>query len=146
MTALAADGKSDAYYDVTAVAERVPNGDTVYSIGSTSGNRSATVTNWNFDVVVTNLDNTTYVEKGMEVVSNTSFGASCEGDSGGPWFQITGATTAKFEGITSSGDTPLLFRTRPDTVRPIQCNSRSFFSPVAQIRIAYPNRVFQFTR
>jgi Trypsin len=144
LTTIAADGKSDAYYDVTSVAERVGNGETIYSIGSTSGIRSATVVNWNSDVVVSAAVSN-QVLKNMVTVSNTSFGAGCQGDSGGPWFQITGTTTAKFAGILSTGNTLLLKRTRlDDSLAP--CYSNVSFSPVAQIRTAFPGRVFTFTR
>ena len=147
VTATTATGL-DFYYDVTAVAERVPNGDTVYSIGTTSGNRSATVTNWNTDLVFpATSTTTTIVLKNMVMVSNTSLnlGSGCTGDSGGPWYQITGPTTAKFAGIQSAVDTQVTSTTRLDSV-PATCFTNSYFSPVAQIRIAYPNRVFQFTR
>ena len=144
LTTTAADG-SDIYYDVTAVAERVGNGETVYSIGSTSGIRSATVVNWNTDTLV--VDATiSRVRKNMVQVSNTSFGSACAGDSGGPWYQITGTTTAKFAGIQStSGGTTLPPKTRLDN-QLANCFVDSYFSPVAQIRIAYPGRVFTFTR
>jgi hypothetical protein len=145
LTTTAING-SDTYYDVTAVAERVGNGETVYSIGSTSGIRSATVSNWNTDLVFPATTSTpVIVRKGLVKVSNTSFVSSCAGDSGGPWFQITGTATAKFAGIQSSADTQVSNITRFDGVTST-CYTNSYFSPVAQIRIAYPNRVFQFTR
>ena len=144
LTTLAADGTSDVYYDVTSVTERVGSGETVYSIGSTSGIRSATVVNWNSDVVV-NAAVPNQVLKNMVTVSNTSFGAGCEGDSGGPWFQITGTTTAKFAGIMATGNTPLPKRVRLDDSL-VPCYSNASFSPVAQIRTAFPGRVFTFTR
>ncbi len=140
LTTIAADGKSDAYYDVTSVAERVGNGETVYSIGSTSGIRSATVVNWDSDIV-----GSAGVLKNMVTASNTSFGAGCQGDSGGPWFQITGTTTAKFAGIVSTGNTQLPRRIRLDDSTAL-CYSNVSFSPVAQIRTAFPGRVFTFTR
>jgi hypothetical protein len=143
LTTTAANG-SDVYYDVTAVAERVGNGETVYSIGSTSGIRSATVVNWNTDTVVSS--NISQVRKGMVQVSNASFGSGCQGDSGGPWFQIIGTTMAKFAGIQSAvGGTTLTPKTRLDN-QLVNCFSDSYFSPVAQIRIAYPGRVLTFTR
>jgi hypothetical protein len=131
---------------VTAVAERVGNGEVLSSIGASGGYRTATVTNWNYDSVLSPTANTFQILKGTVKVSNTTnFGAECTGDSGGPWFQITGSTTAKFAGIAAQADTPLIKRTLPDGSLS-QCLSNGYFSPVAQIRIAYPGRVFQFTR
>ncbi len=143
---LTASTNGDTYYDVTAVAERVGNGEVLSSIGASGGYRTATVTNWNYDSVLSPTANTFQILKGTVKVSNTTnFGAECTGDSGGPWFQITGSTTAKFAGIAAQADTPLIKRTLPDGLLS-QCLSNGYFSPVAQIRIAYPGRVFQFTR
>ena len=140
LTATNANG--DSYFDVTSVAERAGKGEILSSIGASGGYRTSTVVNSNLDIVDSE---TGIVKKGTVQVSNTTgFGAGCRGDSGGPWFQITGTMTAKFAGIAASADTPLVTRTLPSGQ--VQCYSNLFFSPVAQIRIAYPNRIFQFTR
>ena len=79
------------------------------------------------------------------MITNTGYYASCQGDSGGSWFQITGTTTAKFAGINAASDSQINTKTRPDG-QIVKCFSNGYFSPVAQIRIAYPGRVFTFIR
>lgn len=119
---------------------------TVSSIGASSGFCDATVVSSDTDVVYSNP--TCVIKHVVEVQrsSTSGVGTGCKGDSGGPWFQITGTNTAKFLGIysgQSTGDAPSI--TRYDK-RVATCGYTAYFVPVAQIRVAYPNATFTFTR
>jgi hypothetical protein len=145
-----ASANGDTYFDVTAVAERVGQGETVNSIGSTTGFRDAIVLNADTDLVYRGNPPATaparVIKRVTEVVRPSTNGpVTCQGDSGGPWFQITAATTAKFLGITSGITINAPQRTRFDGIT-VNCGYNAFFTPVAQIRVAYPGKVFTFTR
>jgi len=140
-------GTSDTYYDVTTVSERPASGVTVSSIGASSGFRDATVVNADTDVVYSGYTPPRVIRRVIEVNRSASGGvaAACGGDSGGPWFQITGTNTAKFLGITSGSSTDAPTKTRPDGLT-VSCGYTAYFSPVAMIRVAYPNVTFTLTR
>lgn len=137
-------GSSDTYYDVTSVSERPGNTATVSSIGASSGFRDATVVNADTDVVYEGYSPPRVVRRTVEVY-RSSGAAACGGDSGGPWFQVTGTNTAKFLGITSGSSSDAPSKTRHDGIT-VTCGYTAYFSPVAMIRAAYPNVTFTFTR
>ncbi|WP_216329398.1 S1 family peptidase [Deinococcus aestuarii] len=137
-------GTSDTYYDVTTISERPGNNQTVSSIGASSGYREANVVSYDTDLAYEGFTPPRIIKNVVEVYKAIS-SAACGGDSGGPWFQITGTNTAKFLGITSGASTDAPNKTRPDGIT-VSCGYRAYFSPVAQIRVAYPNTTFIFTR
>jgi hypothetical protein len=107
---------SDTYYDVTSISERPAPATIVSSIGATSGFRDATVVNADTDLVYGTFSPPIVIKRVVEVnrAVSTGIAAGCPGDSGGPWFQITGTSTAKFLGIYTGQNNNGPSKTRPD--------------------------------
>jgi hypothetical protein len=139
----------DTYYDVTTISERPAAGTTVSSIGASTGFRDATVVDADTDVVYRLAAPALpiVIKRVISVnrATSSTTPAACGGDSGGPWFQITGTNAAKFLGITTGATTDAPPKVRPDGLT-VDCGYTAYFVPIAQIRVAYPNTTFTFTR
>jgi hypothetical protein len=139
----------DTYYDVTAVSDRPALNEVLSSIGSSTGYRDFKVVNADTDYFIPTNASTgagIVVKRTVQVArSGTTVPASCQGDSGGPVFQITGTSTAKFLGVISASLTDAPDKTLPGGAK-VKCGFNAFFTPLAQIRSAYPTKVLTFTR
>ena len=143
---------NDAYWDVTSVTSmsgRMAAGTLLHGLGASSGFR---------DVIVTHPDTTAtydapvgpdvFVQHLTQVSENSSSGlevASCGGDSGGPFFQITGSQQAKFAGVMSGKRGETKWIQRQDGIW-TPCSNIGLVSSAYDISWQYSGYPIQFHR